>query len=80
MNANNERFNRTIQEQLVDYNDDLLFSYMDLFDQKMGDWLIGYNAEISHYSLKMKTPVQYLIETNLSDTCYGLIRLFDKKY
>ena len=64
MNAHNERFNRTIQEQFVDYNDDLLFSDIDLFNQKMADWLIGYNTKIPHHSLKMKTPVQYLIETN----------------
>ncbi len=70
MNAHNERFNRTIQEQFVDYNDDLLFSDIDLFNQKMADWLIGYNTEIPHHSLKMKTPVQYLIETN--PQCYML--------
>lgn len=37
MNAHNERFNRTIQEQFVDYNDDLLFSDIDLFNEKMAD-------------------------------------------
>jgi transposase InsO family protein len=64
MNAHNERFNRTLQEQFVDYNDDLLFSDINLFNEKMADWLIGYNTEIPHHSLQMKTPVQYLIETN----------------
>lgn len=63
MNAHNERFNRTLQEQFVDYNDDLLFSDMDLFNKKMADWLIGYNTKIPHHSLQMKTPVEYLIET-----------------
>ncbi len=64
MNAHNERFNRTIQEQFIDYNDDLLFSDINLFNQKMADWLIEYNTEIPHHSLQMKTPVKYLIETN----------------
>ena len=64
MNAHNERFNRTLQEQFVDYNDDLLFSDIDLFNEKMADWLIEYNTEIPHHSLQMKTPVQYLIDTN----------------
>ena len=64
MNAHNERFNRTLQEQFVDYNDDLLFSDINLFNEKMADWLISYNTEIPHHSLQMKTPVQYLIQTN----------------
>ena len=64
MNAHNERFNRSIQEQFVDYNEDLLFSDIELFNEKMADWLIDYNTKIPHHSLQMKTPVQYLIETN----------------
>lgn len=64
MNAHNERFNRTIQEQFVDYNDDLLFTDIDLFNQYMADWLIDYNTKIPHHSLQMKTPVQYLIENH----------------
>jgi len=64
MNAHNERFNRTIQEQFVDYYEDLLFSDIDLFNKKMAYWLIDYNTKIPHHSLQMKTPVQYLIENN----------------
>ena len=64
MNAHNERFNRTIQEQFVDYNEDLLFSDINLFNEKMADWLIDYNTIIPHHSLQMKSPVQYLLETN----------------
>ena len=64
MNAHNERFNRTIQEQFVDYYEDLLFIDIDLFNEKMADWLINYNTIIPHHSLQMKTPVQYLLETN----------------
>ncbi|MDR0579526.1 MAG: integrase core domain-containing protein, partial [Campylobacteraceae bacterium] len=51
MNAHNERFNRTLQEQFVDYNDDLLFTDIDLFNEKMADWLILYNTKIPHHSL-----------------------------
>ena len=64
MNAHNERFNRTIQEQFVDFNEDLLFTDIDLFNQMMADWLIDYNTIIPHHSLNMKNPVQYLIENN----------------
>jgi len=64
MNAHNERFNRTIQEQFVDFYEDLLFTDIDLFNQYMADWLIDYNTIIPHHSLNMKNPVQYLIENH----------------
>ncbi|MDD3463590.1 MAG: hypothetical protein PHW07_08170, partial [Sulfurospirillaceae bacterium] len=32
--------------------------------KKMADWLIDYNTIIPHHGLHMKTPVQYLLETN----------------
>lgn len=63
MNAHNERFNRTIQEQFVHYNDDLFFNDINLFNQKMAYWLIRYNTEIPHYSLQMKTSVEYIIKS-----------------
>ena len=64
MNAHNERFNRTIQEQFVDFYEDLLFTDIDLFNEKMADWLIDYNTIIPHHSLNKKNPVQYLIENH----------------
>jgi len=64
MNAHNERFNRTLQEQFVDYYEDLLFTDIDLFNEYMADWLIKYNTLIPHHSLQMKTPVQFLIENH----------------
>jgi hypothetical protein len=30
----------------------------------MADWLILYNTKIPHHSLFMKSPAQYLVETN----------------
>ena len=62
MNAHNERFNRTIQEQFINFHEDLLFTDIDLFNEYMANWLIDYNTKIPHHSLNMKTPVQYLIE------------------
>ena len=40
MNAHCERFNRTIQENFVDYHEDLLFTDLDGFNQKLADWLV----------------------------------------
>ena len=70
MNAHNERFNRTIQEQFVDFYEDLLFTDIDLFNEYMADWLIDYNTIIPHHSLNMKNPVQYLIENH--EECHML--------
>jgi transposase InsO family protein len=52
MNAHCERFNRSIQESFVDYFDDLLFTDLALFNQKMSDWLVFYNTELPHLSTK----------------------------
>ena len=40
MNAHCERFNRTIQEQFVDYHADLLFTDLALFNRKVAKWLL----------------------------------------
>jgi len=44
MNAHAERFNRTIQESFVDYHEELLFTDLALFNRKLADWLVFYNA------------------------------------
>lgn len=62
MNAHNERFNRTIQEQFVDYYDDLLFADIEEFNKEMASWLIDYNTKIPHHSLGLKAPVEYTIQ------------------
>lgn len=52
MNARNERFNRTIQKQFVDYYEDPLFTDLEEFNKYLAKWLIDYNTKISHSSLK----------------------------
>ena len=58
MNAHCERFNRTIQESFVDYHEDLLFTDLNGFNQKMADWLVFYNTERPHQALALLSPVQ----------------------
>lgn len=61
MNAHCERFNRTIQEEFVDYHMPLL-EHHDRFTQKLMDYLIWYNTRRVHYAFKNKlSPVQYLM-------------------
>ena len=47
MNAHVERFNRTIQEEFIDYHVELLIT-PDEFDHRLIPLLIWYNAERSH--------------------------------
>jgi len=62
MNAQIESFNRTIQEDFIDWNLALLAKDIDQFNQKLIDWLIWYNTKRPHSSLKGRSPIQYLIE------------------
>lgn len=62
MNAHAERFNRTIQEEFINWNYELLATDCDAFNRKLMDWLIWYNTERVHYAFQNKlSPVQYLI-------------------
>lgn len=63
MNAHCERFNRTIQEEFVDWNLHLLQD-PDQFNKKLADWLVWYNTKRPHKSLKLQSPVQFLIHEN----------------
>ena len=63
MNAQIESFNRTIQEDFIDWNLDLLASNINAFNHKLVDWLLWYNTKRVHSSLNNQSPLQYLINT-----------------
>ena len=65
MNAHVERFNRTIQEEFIDYHERLLIT-PNLFNRQLIPWLIWYNAERPHWALKLQSPVQFLLKENPS--------------
>lgn len=61
MNAHCERFNRTIQEEFIDYNAYQL-KYPYIFNQKLMEWLIWYNTERPHYAFKNRlAPLQFML-------------------
>jgi transposase InsO family protein len=71
MNAHCERFNRTIQEECIDYHYDLLFlDDLTDFNLELLRWLSWYNLERPHFSLRQPiagrktprwlSPVQFL--------------------
>ena len=75
MNAHCERFNRTIQEECVDYHYDLLFlDDLTDFNLELLRWLAWYNLERPHFSLttpipgrktrRLLSPVQFLRHTH----------------
>ena len=61
-NAKIERFNRTIKEEFVDWHRQTLAYNLDEFNHKLMDWLLWYNTKRPHWSLNLKSPIQYLIE------------------
>ena len=58
MNAHCESWNGTIQEEFVDYNINLLFDNVTLFNEKLKEYLIFYNTKRVHGAFKNKlTPL-----------------------
>ena len=60
-----ERFNWTIQDEFIFDTEDYLL-YPEEFKQKLTTWLLWYNHERPHQSLKYLSPYQYLKERSLS--------------
>ena len=61
MNAHIERFNRTIQDEFIDFHTYLLINPEE-FNQKLIDCLIFYNTERVHYAFQNKlSPIQFMV-------------------
>ena len=54
MNACNERFKRTIQEEFVDYQEDLLLDDLRGFNDQLLEYLQRYNGERPHFGVESK--------------------------
>ncbi|VVZ03903.1 Integrase core domain [Escherichia coli] len=48
MNAICDRFNRTLREQFIEFNEILLFEDLALFNQKLAEYLVLYNSKRPH--------------------------------
>lgn len=61
MNAHLERFNRTIQDEFVDYHmSDLLVP--EIFNRKLADYLLWYNTKRVHFAFQNKmSPIQFML-------------------
>ena len=63
MNAHAERFNRTVQEEFLDYHEDLLWgdeANLAALNRKLAEWLLWYNGERPHEALGQQTPIAAL--------------------
>lgn len=61
MNAYIERFNRTLQEEFIDFYKETLSRDLDDFNEKLIQWLLWYNTERPHWTLKQTPPMQYIL-------------------
>jgi transposase InsO family protein len=60
-NAHIERFNRTIQEQYVEWHRDELIKPAE-FNRGLMNYLIWYNTEKPHQGINLQTPMQYFLD------------------
>ena len=68
MNAHVERFNRTIQEEFIDYHVWLLKD-PDVFNRKLMDYLIFYNTLRVHHAFQNKlSPLQFMLQWSEKNT------------
>jgi transposase InsO family protein len=68
VHAHIERFNKTLQEEFVDYHVDQAIDQPTIFNQELSDWLIWYNTKRPHHSLNLMTPSQYLLQLQKGST------------
>jgi transposase InsO family protein len=71
MNAYIERFNRTLSEEFIKHNRLSLAYDINLFNQKLIDYMIYYNTERPHYSLSLLSPLEYIMSNRVVDCQSG---------
>jgi transposase InsO family protein len=70
MNAMIERFNRTIQEQYVNWNLMSLKDDLPTFNKNLMEWLLWYDTKRPHESLGLVSPLKYIVSTLPTDECH----------
>jgi transposase InsO family protein len=69
MNAHVERFNRTLEEELLRFHRALLRDDVRAFNHKLMDWLLWYNAERPHYALGQVSPFRFMMASLPAQEC-----------
>ena len=60
MNAEIERFNRTLSEAFIAKNRYLLAYDIEEFNKRLIDWLLWYNTRRPHWSIGLISPLRYI--------------------
>jgi transposase InsO family protein len=60
MNAEIERFNRTLSEAFIASRRNLLAYDLETFNRALMDWLLWYNTRRPHWSLGLISPLRYI--------------------
>lgn len=63
MNAEIERFNRTLSEAFISPNRHLLAYDLTEFNKRLMAWLLWYNTRRPHWSLGLKSPMRYICDS-----------------
>ena len=61
MDAEIERFNRTLSEAFISKNRHLLAYNLEAFNRAMVDWLLWYNTRRPHWSIGLISPLRYIV-------------------
>lgn len=61
MNAEIERFNRTLSEAFIQKHRMLLAYDLDAFNRELMDWLLWYNTRRPHWSIGLISPLRYIV-------------------
>jgi transposase InsO family protein len=69
MNAHIERFNRTLDEEFLQYHRSLMRDDPRCFNQSLIDWLLWYNGERPHFALGQVAPFRYMLEKRNPSEC-----------
>lgn len=63
MNAEIERFNRTLSEAFIQYHRMLLAHDLDEFNRQLMEWLLWYDTRRPHQTLGQIAPLRYIMRT-----------------
>lgn len=61
MNAEIERFNRTLSEAFISKNRHLLAYNLPAFNKALMEWLLWYNTRRPHWSIGLISPLRYIV-------------------
>jgi len=66
MNTHDERFNRSLQEEYIDYHEQELLDPAS-FNAGLMKHLLWHNTERPHFGINLKAPVEFITNHNPSD-------------